>query len=285
MWLNPTAGRGTAEDAGDRIVAEAERRGHSVDRVLAGSPLAAAALARAAIDDGADRLIVAGGDGSVHHAVQVVAETGVAFGVVPVGSGNDFAAAMGLPSTFPAAIACALGATHSVDLIRVGDRYGATVATLGLSVEVTIRAEHLRRPSGRSKYTVATLLELPRMRDYPLRLTIDGVGHAAAPNLVAIANTPTFGGGMRIAPGADARDGMLDVVLIGPTSRNVMLRLLPRAGSGGHIGHPAVSVLRGARIEIDADEPFRVDVDGEAAGVTPIAVEVRPGALALAVDR
>lgn len=282
VWTNPTAGRGGSADAGALLAAEAESRGHSVRLVSVVPASAAATAARAAIDDGADRLVVVGGDGTVHQALQVVAGTGVVCGVVPAGSGDDFATAMGLPREVRTAIERALGPADPVDLVRVGDRYGATVATLGLSVAVTDRAGRLRWPRGGAKYTVATLLELPRLRTYPLRLTVDGVAREVSPNLVGIANAPLFGGGMRIAPGADVHDGALDVVLIGPSRRRDMLRLLLRAGSGRHVGHPDVEVLRAARVEIDADEPFRVDVDGEPVGRTPIVVEACPGALLLA---
>ncbi len=282
VWANQEAGRGSARGASDRLVAVATSRGHVVEHVPCDAPDVVAAAARAAIDAGADRLVVVGGDGTVHQGIQVAATTEVAFGVVPAGSGNDFASAFGLSADLDDAIDRALGPASPIDLIRVGDRWGATVVTLGFSVEVTIRADRLRRPRARAKYTVATLLEIPRMRAYPLRLTVDGEQHEVTPNLVGIANTPTFGGGMRIAPSADVQDGVLDVVLVGPSTRVAMLRLLPRAGRGGHIGHPDVQVLRGARIELHADEPFRVDVDGEAVGRTPIVIEVAPGALRLA---
>jgi diacylglycerol kinase (ATP) len=282
LWANPTAGRGSTSDAGDQVVAAAERRGHAVERVPLDSLPAATEATRSMIAEGVDRLVVVGGDGTVHQGLQHVAGTDIAFGVVPAGSGNDFAAAMGVPSDVPSAVVRALDDVDPVDLIRVGDRYGATVATIGMSVEVTIRADRLWWPRGPAKYTVATLLELPRLRTYPMRLVVDGVEHHVAPNLVGFANTPTFGGGMRIAPGADARDGMLDVVLIGPSSRRAMLRLLAQAGAGGHLGHPDVRVLRGARVDVEADEPFRVDVDGEAVGQAPVTIEVVPGALRLA---
>lgn len=281
MWANTSAG-GESREVGERLVAAAEERGHAVERLPTGSASAAIEAARQSLARGADRLVVVGGDGTVHHGIQVAARAGVAFGVVPAGSGDDFATAMALPADPAAAIERALGPTAPVDLIRMGDRYGATVATLGLSVEVTVRAGRLRWPRGSAKYTVATLLELPRMRTYPLRLTVDGERYDVSPNLLGIANTPMFGGGMRIAPDADPRDGALDIVLIGPARRRVMLQLLPRAGSGGHIGHRDVSVLRGSRIDIDADESFRVDVDGEPAGMTPITIEVAAGALLLA---
>lgn len=282
VWTNASAGRGAAGEAGDRLVETASTRGHDVHRVDLDSPAHATAAARAAIDSGAGRLVVVGGDGTVHQGIQVAADRGIAFGIVPAGSGNDFASAVGLPSDIDATIDRALGPAAPVDLIRIGDRWGATVATLGLSVEVTVRAGRLRWPRGSAKYTAATLLEIPHMRTYPLRLTVDGERHDVTPNLVGIANTPTFGGGMRIAPSADLSDGLLDVVLLGPSARSTMLRLLPRAGRGGHIGHPEVRVLRGSRVEIDADESFRVDVDGEEVGRTPIVIESAPGALRLA---
>lgn len=282
VWASPSAGRGSVVELRDRLVAEVEARGHAVVRVPEDSPSAAVDAARVAIADGADRLVIVGGDGTVHQGIQAAAGTGVTVGVVPAGSGNDFATAMGLPLDGERAIERALGAGSAIDLIRVGDRFGATVATLGLSVDVTVRAGRLRWPRGGAKYTVATLLELPRLRRYPLRLTVDGEPMTVSPNLVGIANTPMFGGGMRIAPSADACDGVLDIVLIGPSSRRTMLWLLPRAGNGGHIGHRDVRELRGTRIEIDADEPFRVDVDGEPAGCLPIVVEVVPRALVLA---
>lgn len=282
VWVNPAAGRGRARDAGNRLIAVASARGHEIDHIDVGDVAEAAEIARSGVRSGADRLVMVGGDGTVHHGIQVAAGTGIAFGIVPTGSGNDFASALGLPDDVDAAIERALAPASPVDLIRVGDRWGATVATLGLSVEVTVRADRLRWPKGGAKYTAATLLEIPRMRTYPLRITVDGELHEVAPNLIAIANTPTFGGGMRIAPAADVRDGLLDVVLLGPSTRTTMLRLLPSAGDGGHIGHRDVRLLRGARLELDADDPIRVDVDGEEAGRTPIVIECVPGALRLA---
>lgn len=282
VWANPRAGRGEAREASERLAAAATAHGHDVDRIEVDSASAASEHAQAAIASGADRLIVIGGDGTVHQGVQVAAATGVAFGVVPAGSGNDFASAVGLPTGLDAAIEAALGPATPVDLIRVGDRWGATIATLGISVEVTIRADRLRWPRGGAKYTAATLLELPRMRTYPLLLTVDGERHEVTPNLLAIANTPTFGGGMRIAPSADLTDGLLEVVMLGPSPRRTMLRLLPKAGSGGHVGHRDVRIMRGARVELHSETPVRVDVDGECAGHTPLVVECVPGALRLA---
>jgi diacylglycerol kinase (ATP) len=282
VWVNHAAGNGASGRIGDQLDDTATARGHVVERLPVDSVSTTLDAARAAIAEGADRLVVVGGDGTVHQGIQAAASTGVVFGVVPAGTGNDFATAMGVPSDDRAAIDRALGPASPIDLIRVGDRYGATVATLGLSVEVTVRAGRLRWPRGGAKYTLATLLELPRLRDYPLRLDVDGVRHEVAPNLVGLANTSMFGGGMLIAPDADPADGLLDIVLLGPSTRRTMLGLLPRAGTGAHIGHPDVQVLRGARVDVEADETLRVDVDGEEAGRTPIVIEVAPGALSLA---
>ena len=114
-----------------------------------------------------------------------------------------------------------------------------------------------------------------------MRLTIDGVEEApAAYHLVAAANTSTFGGGMKLAPSADAEDGLLDLLTIEDRTRAELLALLPRAYSGGHIGCPGVVLRRARRIEIDAEEALPLNIDGDAEGVTPAVFEVLPKAVA-----
>ena len=282
IWANAAAGRREAPAIADRIEHVARQIGHDVEVVADEHVDAAVELARRAIERSIHRLIVVGGDGTIHHAVQVVAGTDTVLGIVPAGSGNDFGAALGLPTDRAAAIDAAFGDPAPVDAIRVGDRWAATVVTAGLSVAVTVRAQQLSWIPGGAKYTAAALLEIPRLRRYPMELIVDGERHDIAPNLLAVANTSRFGGGMLIAPDAEHDDGLLDVVTLGPTNRRTMLRLLPSAGRGGHIGHRAVTVRRGRRIEIVSAHPHRIDGDGEALTTTPTVIESVRGALLVA---
>ncbi len=206
------------------------------------------------------RLLIAGGDGLIHHALPAVAGTGIDVGIVGVGSGNDFARGLGLPSKVGPAVEAALGPTRPLDLIATDDgAYAASVVTAGFSGTVNARANALRFPPGQQRYTVATLLELPRLRPVDLELVVDGTPHHLPASLVAVANTPYFGGGMAICPDADPDDGLLDVTVIGATSALTLGRMLPTVFSGRHVRHPAVTVHRGAKVSVEFDAPWWAD--------------------------
>ena len=234
---------------------------------------------------GAERLIAVGGDGTVHLAVQGVAGTDAVLGIVPVGTGNDFARAFGLFGfSVEDATTRALGPSRPVDAIGTDRQRWVTFnVTGGFSVDVNVRADRLRFPKGPSRYTVATLLTMPGLRHRELVVTVDGQRTEYRSALFAVANTPTFGGGMAVCPDADPTDGLLDVAVVGPASRTTMLSLLPKVFEGRHVGHRHVHMLRGRTVAIEG-EPIDLVGDGEAIGATPISLEAVPGALQLAAD-
>lgn len=282
IWWNPVAGRGAARELAERTLAEAVARGHDAALLPSDRARAADAVANQVTAGAIDRLIAIGGDGTIHHAIQAAVGTSLVVGVVPSGTGNDLVGATGLDPAPDAAIDRALGPPAAIDLLRIDDRYSATVATLGFSVAVNQRAEVVRWPRGPAKYTAATLLELAGLRRYPLTVHLDGRRLDLSPNLVAVANTSAFGGGMKIAPGARPDDGRLEVIVVGPASRATMLRLLPTVRRGGHVEHAAVQVHHGTRVTIESDPPTEVRADGEIVGSTPTEIELMPAALQLA---
>jgi diacylglycerol kinase (ATP) len=282
VWLNPGAGRGGANELATAFLAEAARRGHRAVLLPTDSAEVSLAAGQAEVASGIDRLIVIGGDGTLHQAIQFAACAQVVLGLLPAGSGNDFARALGLKTEPQSAIARALGPATPVDLLRVGDRYSATVATVGFSVDVTRRAKSIRWPKGSAKYTAAALVELATMRWFPMTLDLDGQRLDVSPNFLAVANTMMFGGGMRIAPDARPDDSCLDVIVVGPVSRATMLRLLSSARRGRHVANDGVDVYRGVCLTLEADDPYEVHADGEVVGSLPIKIEVAPGALQLA---
>jgi len=234
-----------------------------------------------------ERVIVAGGDGMVHHAIQHTAGTKCALGIVAIGTGNDFASAVGLPSDTAAAMRIALGPPTAVDAIRVGDRWAASVLTVGFSVVVNERAERMRFPRGPSKYTIATLLELPRMRAKPIEITIDGLSHELDASMVAVANTSMFGGGMKIAPDASPHDGLLDVVVVRDVGRLRLARLLSTTFDGSHVEHEGVTQFRGSEVHITSTSTSgngeaAVRADGEVFGTLPLTAVAERAALLVA---
>jgi len=260
-----------------------EQAGHRVIDISGTSAAGSTEAARSAVAAGAQRLITVGGDGTLHLAVQAVAGTKTTLGVIPAGTGNDFARAFGLNSlSIEDATWRALSPAAPVDAIRSSNgRWVAFNVTGGFTVDVNDRAAALRFPKGPSRYTVATLLTLGRLRHRQVAITIDGERYERSSALFAVANTATFGGGMAICPDADPRDGVLDIALLGPASRITMLNLLTKVFRGAHTGHSLVEMLQGRCVTVDGEQMELVG-DGEAIGTSPMTLEVVPGALQVA---
>ena len=281
LLANPSARLGGAAARIEDVDAALQHRGREVVHLSADDAEGARAAAASLVQEGADRLIVIGGDGMVHLAVQALATSDITMGVLPFGTGNDFAGALGLPTDLDQAIDRALAPATPVDLMRIGDQWAASVATLGFSVDVNARANMMRWPSGSSRYTLATLRELPSLRTRTYSVDIDGTMYELPAVLLTVANTSDFGGGMRISPQADPADGLLDLTVVGATGRLELLRWFRKVFDGSHLDHPSVTTLRGRTVTISAPDAA-LWADGEPVTTTPTQIEAVPGALQLA---
>ncbi|WP_435830784.1 diacylglycerol kinase [Polymorphospora rubra] len=290
VLVNPTAGRarhsGRLPDVLDRLATA----GRPLRLLDAATPEQALARCRAAVADGVAGLVAVGGDGTVHQALQAVAGTGVPFGPVPAGTGNDFAADTGFPTDPLAAadtIAAALrdGRTSPVDLARMTTadgtvRWFGAVLAAGFDAVVNERANRMRWPRGPRRYDIAIMIELARLRPRRYRLVLDGAERYVDAVLVAVGNCASYGGGMRMCPAADPTDGLLDVVVVGPVTRTTLVRVKPRLYSGTHVTHPMVRTHRAATVELAADGIVGY-ADGERAGPLPVTVTAVPAAARL----
>ncbi|MGY1605314.1 diacylglycerol kinase family protein [Geodermatophilus sp. SYSU D00815] len=283
VLVSPAAGRGRARAAAAGVLA-ALRAGGADPRVLPATTRAdAERQAAAAVAGGAAAVVAVGGDGAAHAALQVVAGTGTPLGVVPAGTGNDLALALGVPVE-PVAAAHAVAAdlaerrATSVDAGRTGDRWWATVLCCGFDSAVTDRANRLRWPRGRRRYDVAVLAELARLRPRELTLVLDGEPRTLPVTLVAVGNTAWYGGGMRVCPAADPADGLFDVTVLGPVTRRELVRSRPLLTAGAHVEHPAVTVHRARRVELAAPG-VTTYADGEPVAPLPATAECVPGAV------
>jgi diacylglycerol kinase (ATP) len=289
VLINPTAGRGRHRELITEVLAELRASNRTLRPIEARSAEEALAATRHAIADGASALVSIGGDGTLHLSLQAVASTGVPFGLVPAGTGNDFAVQVGLPpNPVRAAIAVAAalrdGRTRSIDLARMdgpdgSSRYFGAVLGAGFDAIVNERANAMRWPRGPRRYDLATYLELARLKPRRYVITLDGQRIETDAVLVAVGNTASYGGGMRICPAADPTDGLLDIV-VANCSRATLVRLKPRVYKGTHVEHPAVSAYRARTVEIAADGIVTY-VDGERACPLPVTVTSVPGALTL----
>lgn len=292
--VNPTAGGGRGRSGGTEVVALLRSRGHDVVDLTGDDAREAMLRARRAAVRGLDALVVVGGDGMVRLGANVVHDTGLPLGIVAVGTGNDAARGLGLPRHDVDAAVRVLeaGLRHggrAVDAVLVGPpdfsarEVYVCVLSAGFDAAVNARANTLRWPGGTARYVRALVPELRRFRPYGYRVVVDDVTWESAGTLVAVANTPSFGGGMRIAPDAEVSDGLLDVVLAGPLTRTGLLAIFPEVFSGGHLRHPACQVLRGRTVHLEpgplGGPPPTAFADGEPLGALPLRVEVAPGAL------
>ncbi|MFD8232009.1 diacylglycerol kinase [Streptomyces sp. NPDC059696] len=276
LFVNPTAGRGRGARAAQPAASALRAAGYSVRTVLGEDAADALVRARAAVASGTGALIAVGGDGMAGLALEAVAGTRTPLGLVAVGTGNDFARALGLPVREPAAagrmIADALkcGRIRDIDLGRAGDRWFGTVLASGFDSRVNDRGNRMRWPTGRLKYDLAMIAELAAFRPVPYRIRLDdGEVREVEATLVAVGNGSSYGGGMRICPGADLTDGLFDVTVVGDCSRATLLRVFPRVYRGTHVDHPQVTVVRAARVELAA-EGVTGYADGEPLGPLPL---------------
>jgi diacylglycerol kinase (ATP) len=300
VLVNPTAGRGRHREVVARALSalRAVPDGGPPRELVVLAPSTAYGAedeCRQAVRDGAAALVAVGGDGTVHLALQAVAGqvrdgSPVPFGVVPTGTGNDFATEVGLPADPVAAakvISAALstGQTRRLDLGRVSgldgaDRWFGVVLGAGFDALVNERANAMRWPRGPMRYEVATYAELLFLRPRRYTLTLDGQVHDIDGVLVAVGNMAAYGGGMRICPAASMTDGLLDIVVGKAMTRATLARLKARVRVGTHVLHPKVLSFRARTVGIAADG-ITAYADGERVCPLPVTIRAEPGALAL----
>ena len=290
VLANPAAGRGRHRGLLSAVLERLGAAGRTVRLLDAHTSEQAETACHAAVADGIATLVAVGGDGTVHQALQAVAGKPVCFGVVPAGTGNDFADGVGVsadPLRAAEGIAAAAreGRTTAVDLARaVGPegevRWFGVVLAAGFDAIVNERANRMRWPRGPRRYDLAIVLEMARLRAYHYDLELDGVNRSFDGVLVAVGNCPSYGGGLRICPDADPGDGLLDIVVAAPLGRAALARLKPRLRRGTHVTDPRVTAYRARHVRLGATGIIGY-ADGERIGPLPLDVSCVPGAVRL----
>jgi YegS/Rv2252/BmrU family lipid kinase len=283
LIVNPSAGGGRAGATLPVVTARLREHGleYEVDTV---PTLAQARELAARVACAGDVAVAFGGDGLVGAVAGGLRGSDGILGVLPAGRGNDFARVLGIPlDPVTACDVLASGSARRIDLGCAGDRWFVGVASCGFDSDANRIANATRVVRGSLVYTYAGIRALLRWRPARFELVVDGVPRSLTGYTVAVANSSTYGGGMRIAPGASLDDGRLDVVLIAQMSRLAFLRSLPKVFRGDHILLPEVSTLRAREVSVRADRRFTVYADGEPAGELPLTMTVEPGAIRVIV--
>ncbi len=287
--VNPKAKRGRAPILAQRAQKRLIERGWQCDLMISENGEHIRLLTEQAIVKGVDAVIIAGGDGSIHHAVQVLANSETPLGIIPCGRGNDLARTLGIPlAPEEAADVIAEGKIRRIDLGYISaenlpePHYYCGVVTCGFDSEVAAFAyRHRYIPGGWLGYFGGALFLLAKFQFPEVRVKGEDVDFQGQVLLVATANCPSYGGGMWIAPTATLDDGLLHVCIIRRTSKLRILLLSPTVFTGKHILEPEVSLHAVKRVSLEGDFPLPLFADGEPVGTTPAEIQVAQNALSV----
>lgn len=280
--LNPAADRGRAGKRQDELRSVLERAGVHGEIALTQRPGHAVELAREAAGGGAAVVAAAGGDGTIHEVAQALVGSPVALGVLPMGSGNDYVRALGIPKDLGnAAAVLARGKAHVVDVAEVNGEFALNSFGMGVEGQIAADYRRMRFLKGELGYMYATILEVVKFRAFRAQVQGDGWEFSGRLLSVSVMNGPCAGGGYLLAPQARLDDGALDVTLIGNYPRLVRFAVLPKTRDGSYLQLRRVRTKRAHEVTIRSDRPLPVHMDGELlpTPVQEIRVALRAGAL------
>ena len=230
-----------------------------------------------------EKVVAIGGDGLVNLCLQEVAEQNIGLSVIPAGTGNDFARAVGSHKKSVNEIFNVVSSQDptTIDLGLVtgafGKRWYVQVLSTGFDALVNDLANRINWPRGQMKYTLATLLTLARFKPISYELIIDDKQFKQDFMLLSVANGETYGGGMRICPDASNTDGIFDILLVHPVSKIVLLSIFPKVFTVKHVPHPIIDIIRGKKVQLSADAS--AFADGEFVSKLPIEITTVKNAL------
>ncbi len=263
--VNPAAGKGAGRRLLSRLADDLSDDGIEAEIVATPGPGEAARLAAAAADDGYARVIAVGGDGTANEIANGLVGTDVVLALYPIGSGNDFARALGYPrSRRRLGPFLAAARPRRVDVGDVNGRVFLNAAGVGIDGHVAERVLASERVVGQALgYFVGALVSIATYRPRWMRVTLDGASFEGDHLVVVAANGTHFGGGMHVAPSAKLDDGLLDIVVGGDLGRWASLVALAKLYRGTHVDGRTIRAFRSGSLDIELAEPQPMEADGE----------------------
>jgi diacylglycerol kinase (ATP) len=291
ILANPTAGGGLGREVLPHLKTFASEKHWSAEFRSTESPAEFAQIAREEAARGRERIFALGGDGTFQALLNAVAgNTNVSIGVLPAGGGNDLASALRLPLNPVRAAERILadGEAVRLDAARVHTADGTERLYMGgggvgLDAEAARFASGVyRKIRGRSRYLLSAIRALGKFHGISVRVSLEGAEQTilrATALVLGVLNTPSYGGGLRLAPEASLEDGRLDLVLLENLSVFEIARMLPRLAVSGEIRTERIQRFCVTRVRIETERPCAFHADGEIIGLTPVEIAVVPRAM------
>ena len=261
--INPAAGKGEGTRYREQIDQYFQDKAADYMVAVTRTPGDATRIARSFAGEGGGRIYAIGGDGTLNEVLNGMAGTACSLGVIPAGSGNDFFRNLRQEADETILARTIEGKEEPVSLGVVEGRYFLNVASAGIDAAIALNANRYKWLGGRAAYVAGIFHSVFRYRSFPAEVDIDGVCFNRKTLLLAVANGCCYGGGMKIAPGADIRSGKFEVYHIDEAGPFRILHLFPKLMEGRHESIREVSHARGAGITITSRQKFPLNIDGE----------------------
>ena len=286
--LNPYANRWGAKAKIEAIQAALSATPLTYDLTVTTKPGEGTSIAATAVAGGYEAVVAAGGDGTINEVINglIPAAAGgptVPFGIIPIGSANDFSLMAGVPMEIEASVqAIAAGQTRQIDAGQVNDRYFINNCAVAMEPMVTLESLKIKRISGELRYILGLIRALVKLKAWQMQISWDGGGYEGPMYLLSVCNSPRTGG-FHMAPGAQIDDGVFDFVFAPEVPRRTVLAILARLMRGTHIHHPAVTFGRTKTLSLTSQPGTPVHADGEVftRSATAVSYRILPGKVTL----
>lgn len=283
--VNPAAGKGKAlalipkikesfdDENIDYSIKITEKKGHGEK------------IAEEGIKKGFSHIISVGGDGTAYEIINGIKKEKVVLGVLPAGTGNDFARMIKMPKEYPKVLKMIKTAeTKRIDIGKINDRYFLNFSSVGIDAEIAKETEKIKRYiSGPSAYVVGVLKTFFKYKNEEVNIQIDEKQIKRNIELVAIGNGKYYGGGMKINPMAEFDDGLLDICLVNKMSKIKFALLFLTVFKGNHLKFREVESFRGKRVKICGDESLLLNADGNIVGTIPAEINIEKASIEVIV--
>jgi len=279
IFINPASAGGKAIASREEISSELDSLGVEYTIHITTSVEDLVSTTKKKLDSDFLNFVAVGGDGTLHHMVNVLAGSNKNLGIIPMGSGNDIASNLGIP--YDIKKCCKIIKQQNVKQLDLGlindSSYYLCIAGSGFDSEVNDLANNTKYPiKGPSKYTYSVYKTLLTFHSKEFTVTCNGSKRKIYGMMIASANLPSYGGGMKIAPDASSTDGLLDVCIIKKMSKMHFIKVFPKVFEGKHTDDPNVEIFRTKEMKLESNYKFSVFADGEYICKLPAVFKIAP---------